>query len=99
MNSEYHQALKRPTTSKGRGWSYADNESMLAALCQAIGANLCLQPEAIWEWCKLNGCNYDQLRHYSIKDLEDCLLLAIFNDCTIEKIKSEIDHQLEGTNP
>ncbi len=83
VNQAFTEALKRPTAKGGRGWKYADNDSMLASACDMWGGTLCLNGIAVYKWAR----RYE--RRFWIKctanDIKEGLMIAVFNDCTIAK--------------
>jgi len=74
-----------PTLRSGKGWVNAGAESMLAMLCNTLARRECLRPEAIWQWCKAVGYNYDSLSTYRPSVIRSCLMIAIYNGWTIEE--------------
>lgn len=63
----------------GRGWKYADGESMQAAYAQALGMRHCLQPEAIYSWAKKHRVDLAASREH-LYPYNDRLLIAVLND-------------------
>jgi hypothetical protein len=75
----YTQAIKTPQN----GWSHANDEQMLAALCENLGRICCLNPEPIFDWARRQGMDYPALLREvpSIRNPSDMvLLMAVLND-------------------
>ena len=53
----YRQLLKTPKC----GWKHADDDHMLAALCEASSYVLCLRGQALWEWARQQRIGYRRL--------------------------------------
>ena len=72
------------------GWSKAFPHNIQAALCQALGAQFCLNPQAIWDWANRHDTSLWENR----KRLEqpDLLLVAVLNDWTLD----HTEHELKG---
>ena len=70
------------------GWSHADADSMLAALCQILATRNALQPEAVYEWAIAQGHDYKMLRdHAASRSIPDWSLVeAVLNNEPMEAV-------------
>lgn len=46
---DYKEAMDAPA-KEGKGWKYADNDSMCAALAESMGRMFCLNPASVYWW-------------------------------------------------
>ncbi len=80
----YTEAIKTPA----RGWKYADDEQMMAALCENLGRTCCLNPSQIFDWAKKRDMDYPTLRQeapqLSEHPADMVLLVAVLNDQPLE---------------
>lgn len=56
MNKTYEEAM-----NPERGWSHADEESMIAAKSQILGNKHAINPEAVYKWAIENEIDMDKL--------------------------------------
>ena len=75
----FAQAIKTPK----RGWKYASDESLLAALADSLARHCCLNAEQVFNWAKKHS-NYRDLRQASSRLIDNAaqmeLLVAVLND-------------------
>lgn len=80
----YVQAIQTPK----RGWKYANDEQMLAALADTLARRCCLNAEKVFNWAKKHS-NYRDLRRASKRLIENAvgmeLLTAVLNDLPLGK--------------
>lgn len=84
----YKKALAAPTAKGGRGWKYADADSMQAAMAQALGLQFCLNPQSIYDWATRHGVSLRAERNRLMK--ADVLLVAVLNNWSIERAEQEL---------
>ena len=76
--SAYTNQLKRALKL---GWSHADDDSMLAAVCGSLALRNALRPDAVYEWAVAQGYGYHALlTHASRRAVPDWPLVeAVLN--------------------
>jgi len=75
----YAQAIETPK----RGWKYANDEQLLAAISETLALHCCLNAEMVFNWTKKHS-NYRKLKRASSRLIEKAaqmeLLIAVLND-------------------
>lgn len=84
----YQQALAEPTSKGGMGWSKAFPHNIQAALAQALGAQFCLNPQAIWDWANRHDVHLMKERKRVMQP--DVLLVAVLNDWDLNRTEQEM---------
>ena len=49
------------------GWAHADDESMLAVICEVVAWRNALNPEVVYEWAVQHGHDYEHMRDHVAK--------------------------------
>ena len=88
FNKTYQQALKEPTSRSGKGWAHAGPASMQATMAQALGAQHCLNPQAVYDWA--NRHDVTLFKERKRLQTPDLLLVAVLNDWTLERVEGEM---------
>ncbi len=83
--SAYTNQLKRALKC---GWSHADNDSMLAAVCGSLARRNALKPEVVYEWAIAQGYSYNiLLNHAARRAVPDWPLVeAVLNNEPMEEV-------------
>jgi hypothetical protein len=80
----YKQAMRTPKC----GWAHANDEHMLAFLCERLGAGCCLNPEQVFKWATKHS-SYNELRSIAHELIANAahmeLLVAVLNDEPLER--------------
>ena len=88
----YEQALKAPTSRSGKGWAHAGPVAMQAALAQALGAQHCLNPKAVYDWANRHDVTlWDERKRLQTPDL----LLVAATETTTEADMDEFAAKLQ----
>ena len=80
----FAQAIETPKA----GWSHANDEQMLAFLCETLARHCCLNANQVFEWAKRHSNYRDLLKasHRLIKNAAQMeLLVAVLNDQPLER--------------
>ena len=89
IKSDYKKAMSRPTGKNGRGWKYADDDSMAASYAEILGHKFCMRPDAIYAWAKKHNVdllkNWTRLYQQKVTDVfaDDSLVILVLNDLSL----------------
>lgn len=76
---KYKDALSRPTGKGGKGWAYADKDSMQAMASQSLGLAHAMTPERIYEWGNKYGVDLQE-DYNKLRDLKGPLMERVLGD-------------------